>query len=148
MCSYAEQIDQRGENGPNFKWTLKKLEKQALKYDSRTEFYRNNPGAYSSAKKRGLLDQICQHINVNQNISGQEQALFNIIKNLYPKTQKFRETKINIQDKPYIHSFEIDIYIPELRKGIEFDGDYFHSEKGLIRSRPKWPKKKLKIIIR
>jgi very-short-patch-repair endonuclease len=38
---------------------------------------------------------------------------------------------------------DIDIYIPELRKGIEFDGDYWHSFEGLKRGRPDWPEEDL-----
>ncbi len=41
--------------------------------------------------------------------------------------------------KPHIKGFDIDIYIPELRKGIEFDGTYWHSFSGLSRSRIDWP---------
>ncbi len=35
--------------------------------------------------------------------------------------------KVKIPNKSYIKGFEIDIFVPELNKGIEFDGKYHHS---------------------
>jgi hypothetical protein len=36
--------------------------------------------------------------------------------------------------------FELDVFIPELNKGIEFDGKYWHSEKMLQKRFPNWSK--------
>lgn len=54
-------------------------------------------------------------------ISKPETAIFNFIYSLYPDTVS-NKTKILINPK-----FRIDIYIPSLRKAIEFDGTYWHS---------------------
>lgn len=68
-----------------------------------------------------------------------ENELMGIIKNIYPKTQKFRDRKVKIEGKPYIKGFDIDIFVPEINMGIEFDGIYHHSIGGLKRGRPNWP---------
>src|ERR1035437_3301586 len=120
-------------------WTLESLRVEALKYFSRGEFYRCNPGAHSVACKRGILDDICQHMKLSVTTSYSDQNLFNAIRMKFPKTQKLYDRKIEIECKPYIKGFDIDIYVPELRKGIEFDGTYWHSIEGLSKGRKTWP---------
>jgi hypothetical protein len=124
-------------------WTDEKLQEEALKYANRVDFYRKNVAAYTAVKKRGLLDQICRHMAPNSNESFDERSLIEYVQSLYPKTQKLRDRKVKIDNKPYIKGLDIDIYIPELRKGIEFDGDYWHSNQGLKRGRPDWPEEDL-----
>ena len=58
--------------------------------------------------------------------------------------EKWNFEKVKIKIKPHIQRFEIDIYVPELNKGIEFDGTYHHSFDGLRRSRKHWPVKDVK----
>jgi hypothetical protein len=77
--------------------------------------------------------------------SAQEIELRDIIKSFYPKAHAFRKrskkTEILVKGKPHIQGFDLDIYVPELRKGIEFDGDYHHSF-DFMRKDPKkakWP---------
>jgi hypothetical protein len=68
--------------------------------------------------------------------SGEELNLFNHIKDIFPKAHS---TFFPNKNPTYVATkFQLDIYIPELRKGIEFDGDYWHSPKGLKRGRPSW----------
>jgi hypothetical protein len=137
-CSYRY-----GEDNPSFKWTFEKIQKEALKYKTRSNFAVGSPGAYSAAKKMGVLDQVCSHMLQAQNTSPQEQSLFNLVKKKYPKTQKLRDRKVKIEGKSHIEGFDLDIYVPELRKGIEFDGTYWHSIDGLKRSRTHWPEEDL-----
>ena len=44
-------------------WTDEALKLDALKYKTRKEWQRNSPGAYSTARNRGLLDACCGHMN-------------------------------------------------------------------------------------
>jgi hypothetical protein len=127
----------------NRKWTIKELKLEALKYKTRMEFKKNSSGAYKFASRLNLLDEICQHMKRADTFSIPEKDLFNLIKEKYPKTQKLIDRKISLPSKPHIKGFDIDIYIPELRKGIEFDGEYWHSIKGLKRSRTDWPEEDL-----
>jgi hypothetical protein len=120
-------------------WTDEMLMEVALKYNEKTEFARKESAAYSTAYRRGILNKICAHMKTCANTSIPEIDLFGRIKSIYPKTQKFRDRKVSIPNKPHIRGFDLDIYIPELRKGIEFDGKYWHSKEGLKRSRDSWP---------
>ena len=79
------------------------------------------------------------------NASVAELNLFEIIKSIYPKAQKLVDRKGSVNGKPHIHGFHIDIYVPELRKGIEYDGKFHHSFEGLKRGRPNWPDEDIKI---
>ena len=47
--------------------------------------------------------------------------------------------RVFILGKPHIMGFELDIYVSEARKAIEFDGSYWHSDQGLKRNRSHWP---------
>jgi hypothetical protein len=129
------------EKHSQFKWTLEKIQEEALKYDKREEFKRNKGGAWSAAQELGILDQVCSHMKASTNISLAEQDLFNIIIAIYAKTQRLYDRKVKIENKPYIKGFNIDIYVPELRKGIEFDGKYWHSFEVMRKSddRKEWP---------
>jgi len=119
-----------------YHWTLERCKENALKYQHRKSWSVNSPSAYSSARKRNWLEECCGHMKRSCGVSGPEQDLFSKIKNTFPKAQKIRiTTKGFFSDKPLIRAFDIDIYIPELRKGIEFNGTYWHSTEGLARSR-------------
>lgn len=43
-------------------WNLGALFIEASKYKTRNEFYKKNNGAYSSAHKQGLIDEVCRHM--------------------------------------------------------------------------------------
>ena len=49
------------------------------------------------------------------------------VKSLFPSTTKLRDRKITIEGKPYMYGFDIDIFVPELMLGIEYDGGRSHS---------------------
>lgn len=124
----------------HFKWTFEKIKEEAFQYKSREEFRKNSGGAWSAAQDLGILDIVCAHMPWGGNSSNGELTLFDIIKNIYHNTKKLVDTKVVIDGRSYIKGFEIDIFVPELNLGIEFDGKYHHSFKGLKRSRPHWPK--------
>jgi very-short-patch-repair endonuclease len=104
-----------------------RIVKEALKYKSRSEFFKNSPKEYYAASDRKMLDQICSHMKYKSGVSFLEENLSNIIKKFYPSIKKLRDRKVKIEGKAYIKGFDIDIFIPELNLGIEFDGDYHHS---------------------
>lgn len=63
ICAHMpKRVDQSGENSSSFKWTIDKLKKEALKYKTRKSFKETNQGAYGSARRQGLLEQICGHM--------------------------------------------------------------------------------------
>jgi DNA-binding Xre family transcriptional regulator len=112
---------------------------EALKYSKRGVFKSTAPHIYAYCRELKILDKVCSHMDKHSSISQQELDLFHSIKILFPKTIRLVERKITIPDKPLIFGFEIDIYVPELRKGIEFDGTFHHSFAGLKRGRKNWP---------
>lgn len=108
-------------------WTIKSIEQEAFKYNTRSEFSEKSPGAYMAAKRKGIIEKVCAHMGTPRGTSKQEKELFNIVKSLFPNTKKIRDVKVKIDGKPYIKGFDIDILVPELGLGIEYDGPYHHS---------------------
>ena len=58
-------------------------------------------------------------------ISNEETELYNFIKSVIPNMEIKRSLKTLIHDKN--HKYEIDIYIPDMKIGFEFNGSYWHS---------------------
>jgi hypothetical protein len=73
-----------------------------------------------------------------------ERELFGVVKSIYPNAKKLRDRSVKISGKPHIGGFDLDIYVPELNLGIEYDGIWTHSVKGLKRGRKHWPDEDLK----
>lgn len=72
--------------------------------------------------KKKSLCPTCSYSNL---FSVQEKELFNFIKNLLPP-----EFEIKENSRKVIFPQEVDIFIPELNLGIEYNGLYWHSDKG------------------
>jgi hypothetical protein len=133
-----------GKDSPFYKWEDEELKKLAKKYTSKKRFMTENPQAYQALYKRDFFLEACSHMKESVCVSVDEKILMDIIKGIFPKTHRVRDMKVKIEGKPHIKGFDIDIYVPELRKGIEFDGKYHHSLEGLRRGRPNWPEEDLK----
>lgn len=104
------------------------LAKIALNFSSRSEFKKYKFTAYERCKELNIFEKVCSHMKHRNTSSLPEKELFKIIKKNYEcvKNVKWKFKNV-IKDKPYIKGFEIDIYIPSIGKGIEFDGTYWHS---------------------
>ena len=77
---------------------------------------------------------------VNSGTSKPEIEILNIVKNIFSSAKKIQDRKVKIEGKPYIKGFEIDIFVPELGLGIEYDGPYHHSFEYMRKdsSKSKW----------
>ena len=77
---------------------------------------------------------------VNSGTSKPEQELTKILLEKNPNLIK-RSFSIKIKNKPHIHRFQVDIFDPITKRGIEYDGEWHHSEEYLIQSKTKigWP---------
>jgi hypothetical protein len=112
----------------------------SLNFKTRSEFKLAKPGAYSAAKRLGIFDKATVHMKRSAGSSYPEEEILKIVKKLYPSAFKLKSIGHRFLDKPFIHGFEIDIYVPELKLGIEFDGTTFHSYKYLrgTKKKSKW----------
>lgn len=130
ICSHMKQL--------HCDWNLDKISIEALKYSSRWVFQKNS-NAYYAAKHKGILEQVCSHMQRSPGHSTNEKQLLDIIKKHFPEVKKYRDMKVKIAGKPHIGGFELDIFSSIIKKGIEFDGTYWHSFQGLKRRKPNWP---------
>jgi len=53
---------------PNGYWNYENCKKEALRYKTKKNFYKNSKGAYNSAKRNKWLNNICEHMIGNKNI--------------------------------------------------------------------------------
>ncbi len=60
---------------PNGHWSPARLQFAALVFGSRAAFKKGNLGAYSAARKRDALGQICAHMTWNGNVPCTDEAL-------------------------------------------------------------------------
>ena len=97
------------------------LKKIALNYKTRGEFQYNDSSAYTVARKKGFLNEICAHMSVIK-FSIPQLILQDIMDNLF-NLKSVYETRQII--KPY----EIDIYYPQLKLGFEYQGKLWHTPK-------------------
>ena len=82
-------------------------------------WWRNN-NLYQRYNAKTTICAVCNPIN--DHTSGQEIAVRNFVKDNYRGI-------ILVNSRDIINPYEIDIYLPELKLGIEFNGLYWHSEK-------------------
>lgn len=97
----------------------------------------NDHPASQAARKRGISEKCTSHMKRIQ--SAMEIDLRNCIKKEYSDAKKHRFCNDIWPEKQHIKGFELDVYVPSLSVGIEFDGTYYHSPGQLKRGRKTWP---------
>jgi very-short-patch-repair endonuclease len=137
VCSHMPKDASVGKTPHNKKWTVDSIKKIAINLIDMGEFRKTNIGAYNAAWNMGILDEVQSHMKQSGSISKMEKELFDHIKSSFSSSKKIRDRKVKIEGKPYIKGFDIDIYVPELKLGIEFDGDYHHSFEVMRKSKNK-----------
>lgn len=104
--------------------TLEEVRSAALSYNSRGEWDRKDPRTYNQARKLKCLDEVCQHM-LGGGKSGPESEILRMIKDKFPSAM----SKVFKNQNPQfpLKRYELDVYVPELKLGVEFDGKYWHS---------------------
>lgn len=107
--------------------TQESLREIAKQYNTKSEFQKKDPSAYSSARRKGVnfLNSICEHM----------------IKCSYSTPQlickKILETLLGIKclynTRCIIAPYELDIYFPEFKLAIEYNGRGWHNSPDSIR---------------
>ena|ERR1035437_637021 len=120
-------------------WTNEEIILAAKKFSTRILFQKGNNNAYDLAHKRGILEESCLHMKATTRISCMEKDLMKEISVFFPEAITLHDHRVNIKNKDHIKRFELDIFVRNKMKGIEFDGTYHHSFEGLKRGRKHWP---------
>lgn len=129
ICSHMKAL--------SIQWDREKVMKEAKKYKTRIEFQRLNRKAYRAAHSLDIKEAFA-HMERPGDVSFFEKELLEKLKQKYPSARKKISSKIKFKEYK-IKRMDIDIFIPELKKGIEFDGDYWHGD-GFKRKWTKCPK--------
>jgi len=94
------------------------IEKECLKYITKNDLKLNNPNLLAWLYRKGKLSDYSKHM---LNISYSTPQL--ILKYIM---SKITNSKLSYNDRIAIKPYEIDIYFPEHKLGIEYDGEYYH----------------------
>ncbi len=97
----------------------------ALQYTSRTEFYRKDQSMYAYIRNNGLWDELCSHIK-DGNFYYAETFLYVCVKELFPNESILRNSR------RVIPPYEIDVFLPEILLGFEYDGSLWHAKEDVI----------------
>lgn len=117
------------------KHTKKTAAKDALKYKTRREWCLNDAGSYLASVKNGWVNDLCKHMDriPKTRTSKEELEILKIVQQHFPDARKkvFYNTNPDFRQSRY----ELDIYVPSLNVGIEYDGAYWHSPEVLAKYR-------------
>lgn len=117
-------------------WSDSEILEDAKKHTSKTVWARSS-SAYVLAKIRGIFDIATAHMTQVCGTSRHEKDILSLVKENFPKAHTAFFNNKKTDEFPF-SKIQLDIYVPEIRKGIEFDGTYWHSFEGLKRGKPKW----------
>lgn len=92
--------------------------KYSLLCNSRNEFRIKYQGAYVTARKRGILNDVCSHM-ITKSYSTPQLILKEITESIF-------KTKCKYNDRILIKPFEVDILFIDLKIGFEYDGNQWH----------------------
>lgn len=96
---------------------------EALKYKTRSEFAKADCSAYAYAARHNLLDSVCSHMRKIRGGFSIPQYICKIIfDHILEDDSMYNTRKI-------ISPYEIDIYYPQFKLAIEYNGRRWHSEK-------------------
>lgn len=118
------------------KWNKESILENAKGYQNIAGWINENQGAYKAAVSLGVVEEATAHMKVLGGRSTSEDDMMTMIRSKFPKAQKISMS--NKDERFVAQRFHLDVYVPDLKKGVEFDGDYWHSPKGLKRGRPSW----------
>lgn len=93
--------------------------------------------ASQAARKRVIYTISTSHMKGTRSVM--EMELMRELRKNFPDAQRSMFKNDIWPDRPYIKRFELDIYIPSLGLGVEFDGTYYHSLPSLKKNRQNWP---------
>ena len=96
------------------------LREIASKYKSRSEFQKKDGSAYSIARLRGWLDEICGHMAAKSYSTPQL-----ILKDILDAVLKLKSL---YNCRKIIPPYELDVYYPTLKFAVEYNGKFWHAD--------------------
>lgn len=115
-----KMLVERNQNVLGEKQSYERSKHLASKCNSYQEFKKLYESAYVYARINGFLHEICTHMIVGDSFSYPQAFMYGCLKQIFP------ENKILYNDRKTIYPKEIDVYLPELKIGFEYDGFLYH----------------------
>lgn len=101
--------------------TIELLHNIGKKYKTRSEFQKNDPSAYSSARLKNILDSVCSHM-ITKSFSIPQLILKDIVSKIY------KTDNVLYNDRKVLKPYEIDVFLPDYGIGFEYNGKGWHNE--------------------
>ncbi len=94
----------------------------AEKFDTRVDWKRGDARTYAAAGRNRWLELCCEHMGEPNTVSSVEGQVFEYVISICPDAVRGERTLLG-------GKMEIDIYVPSLKVGIEFNGIEWHCDK-------------------
>lgn len=94
---------------------------EVKKYQSRQEMYAMDNSLYQFVRNNNYMEELCSHMVFGASFNYPQRFMYNCIKQLAG------DCEIRYNDRKAVRPLELDIYIPSMRIGIEYNGVRFHS---------------------
>lgn len=117
-------------------WIKNRVIDKAKQYSNKSDWQKNCGGSFLAAHRNGWIQEASVHMMSFRGCNKPEMEILGLIRQYCPnaKTKRFKNLDPNFSFK----CLELDIFIPELNKGVEFDGSYWHRPEVLRRYRSHW----------
>jgi len=99
---------------------VENLTRIAAQFKTRSDFQEQDPSAYNTAKNNGILEDICKHM-IKKSFSRPQLILKNIM-------DKLLKSESIYNDRKTIKPYEIDVYYPDFKLGLEYQGKFWHGK--------------------
>ena len=83
---------------PGQKWDEDSLRSIAQKYENTRDFRKNDSNAYNAAKKKGILEYVCSHMDAHKN--ARDKPLKKMCKMARSELERANESRVKIGLKP------------------------------------------------
>ena len=116
VCSHMDRKEGIGKI-----YTKEKCLEAAKNFEYRAAFYDAHKELYRAADRNGWLSEICSHMKYMGQFSVEQCKIYNMISKQIPSAI------LGFRMKGKGFSLEWDIFIPEIKVAIEYDGTHWHN---------------------
>ena len=127
VCKHMVEVKK-----PKGHWTLETLQAEALKYENKVDFRQNSNPAFLTASRKGLLDQICSHMEAGKLRNGH----WLIKENCAAEALKYMNRRaFSLGNSSAYHGADINGWLDEICNHMDFnpssDGDAIYVWKAI-----------------
>ena len=120
------------------KWTKDAVIEEARKYSTKSEWKKKSSGSYYAANINFYIDECATHMKKAGRSSAAELEILAHVKKYHPDAKKARFGKRLKGNSG--NGLELDVFVQKIKRGVEFNGEYWHGKGFKPKSWAKTPK--------